>query len=98
MDAITEARRNGEDQLLADFAAQPGASLREIARRLGWKLDNGDRTKPRCSASATRAKLVEVDRKGKATLTDKGKAAHGGAICRFAEKYHVRLECLGRGT
>jgi len=71
------AARTRQDALLAAIAEQPGASLNDLARSLGWFRPNGEPYKmlvTRTLDPLKAAKLVQVDRNGP-TLTDKGEKA-----------------------
>ena len=65
---IAAVARSREDDLLRTIAANPNASLTDLARVLGWKLKNGEPHKvmvQRARDSLKKAKLLTVER-GKA--------------------------------
>jgi hypothetical protein len=73
-DEIAAASRTNENKVLATYAANPDASMADVARQLGWIMKSGepDKTKvKRAVAKLKGAKLVTIER-GKPIVTDKG--------------------------
>jgi DNA-binding PadR family transcriptional regulator len=76
-EAMTDAGRSREDQLLVLLADRPGLSIAEMAEALGWSYQNGDPNRSlvqRTLTSLKAEKLVEIKR-GTYALTRKGREA-----------------------
>jgi AAA domain/RepB DNA-primase from phage plasmid len=73
--AAEAGRDSDEDALLLAIAANERASLAGLATFLGWVSDKGENTSKvsRRAEGLKRDKLVQSDRKGTLSLTDKGK-------------------------
>lgn len=74
---IAEATRTKENEVLAAIAAEPTASLRQIARTLGWALRSGEPNQmavKRAVEALKGGKLVTIER-GKAVISPKGEQA-----------------------
>jgi hypothetical protein len=79
---IAAAGRRDDDAVLALIAANPAASLADLAIRMGWKLHDGAPHKmkaKRCVGNLERAKLIkESRRKGRYRLTTEGEKVLAG--------------------
>jgi hypothetical protein len=86
-EAIAAATRTKEDEVLAAIAANPKASLRDVARTLGWKLRSNEPNQmavSRAVASLKKDKLVMMER-GKPVLTGKGKRTAADVTAKHTE-------------
>jgi hypothetical protein len=77
--ALAAVARSNEDQILEFLAGQPGASIAEIAKGLGWYTASGDPQKSKVHAAVGNLKkqrLVDSGRAGLA-LTERGRMELG---------------------
>ena len=72
---MAAAARADEDLLLQALSKNPGASVSDLAKQLGWRTGKGEPHKSKVHRAAGRlikAKLVEKER-GRLKVADKGK-------------------------
>jgi hypothetical protein len=77
---MSTAARAAEDEVLLAVNRNPGASISNLARHLGWTTSKGDPNKTkvhRAIKQLERAKLLSRDR-DRLTVTNKGKEVLGG--------------------